>query len=194
MDFERLTSIIPTGPNPRQISQLGGSRVTSLFCGLMPELLAKYISVYRNDIIQWDDRSILHDQSPLRNGDVPHPASDGHVRATGLPVVRDEIFDGHFRAVRQMGDERGKAAVQFFGLLRVQFALFGGQLGSFPYHQREDTGNMINGRAFFIKPEPTIFIATCCLSATIGKIRSSEQAVFGDHLSANPNRKRGSFS
>ena len=135
MDFERLTSIIPTGPNPRQISQLGGSRVTSLFCGLMPELLAKYISVYRNDIIQWDDRSILHDQSPLRNGDVPHPASDGHVRATGLPVVRDEIFDGHFRAVRQMGDERGKAAVQFFGLLHVQFAFPDCQPGSFPYRR-----------------------------------------------------------
>ena len=50
-----------------------------------------------------------------------HPARDGHIRATGLPVIGNEVFDGRFRAVRQMGDERGKSAVKFFGLLRGRF-------------------------------------------------------------------------
>ena len=35
----------------------------------------------------WDDISILHDQSPLRNGDVTHPARDGYIRAARLPVI-----------------------------------------------------------------------------------------------------------
>ena len=34
-----------------------------------------------------------------------------------------------------MGDERGKSAVQIFGLLRGEFAPFGGQPGSFPYRR-----------------------------------------------------------
>ena len=64
---------------------------------------------------------------------MPHSTRDGHIRATGFPVIGNEVFDGHFRVVRQMGDECGKAMVQFFGLLRVQFASFGGPSGSFPY-------------------------------------------------------------
>ena len=47
---------------------------------------------------------------------MPHPARDGYIRATGLPVIGNEVFDGRFRAVRQMGDERGKAAILFFGI------------------------------------------------------------------------------
>ena len=50
---------------------------------------------------------------------MPHPVRDGHIRAIGLPVIGYEIFDGRFREVRQMDDERGKAAVQLFGFLRV---------------------------------------------------------------------------
>ena len=68
-------------------------------------------------------------------GEVPHPTRDGYIRATGLPFIGNEVFDGRLRAVRQMGDERGEAAVQFFGFLRVQFAPFGGQPGSFPYRR-----------------------------------------------------------
>ena len=89
----------------------------------------------KGDIIQRDNRPVLHDQSLLRNGDVPHPARDSHIRAASLPVIGNEVFDGCLRAVRQTGDERGKAAVQFFGLLRVQFAPFGGLPGSFPYRR-----------------------------------------------------------
>ena len=63
---------------------------------------------------------------------MPHPARDGYIRAASLPVIGNEIFDGRLRAVRQTGDERGKAAVQFFGLLRVQFASFDSQPGSSP--------------------------------------------------------------
>ena len=64
---------------------------------------------------------------------MPHPAGYGDIRATGLPVIGNEVFDGRLRTVRQTGDERGEAAVQFFGLLRVQFAPFDCQPGSFPY-------------------------------------------------------------
>ena len=46
---------------------------------------------------------------------------------------------------------------------------------------------MINGRAFIVKSEPASFIVTCCLSATIGNILRSEQAVFDDHSLENPN-------
>ena len=77
-----------------------------------------------------NDRPVLHDQRLLRNGNAPYPARDGHIRATGFPVIGNEVFDGHFRTVFLPGDERGKAAVQFFGLLRGQFAPFGGQPGS----------------------------------------------------------------
>ena len=63
---------------------------------------------------------------------MPHPARDGHIRTTGFPVIGDKVFDGYFRAVRQPGGKIGETAVQFCGLLRVQFAPFGGQLGSSP--------------------------------------------------------------
>ena len=85
----------------------------------------------RNNGIQRDNRPVLHDQNFLRNGDVPHPACHGHIRAASLPLVRDKVFDGRLRMLRQTGDERGETAVQFFGLLRVQFAPFGGQPGCF---------------------------------------------------------------
>ena len=48
---------------------------------------SEYFARYRNNIIQRDDISILHDQSPLQNGDVPHPARDGYIRAARLPVI-----------------------------------------------------------------------------------------------------------
>ena len=81
---------------------------------------------------QRDNRPVFHDQHLLRNGNVPHPARDGHIRATGLPVIGNEVFDGHFRMVRQTGGKFGETAVQFFGLLRGKFAPFGGLPGSFP--------------------------------------------------------------
>ena len=71
----------------------------------------------------------------LRNGNVPHPARDGHIRTTGFPVIGDKVFDGYFRAVRQPGGKIGETAVQFCGLLRGEFAPFGGQPGSFPYRR-----------------------------------------------------------
>ena len=83
---------------------------------------SEYPVVYRNNIFQRDDCSVLHDKRLLRQGNVPHPARDGHVRAARLSVIGNEIFDGRLRAVRQMGYERGKLAVQFFGLLRGEFA------------------------------------------------------------------------
>ena len=76
---------------------------------------------------------ILHDQNPFSDGNVPHYAGHGHIRAARLPLVRDKVFDGHLRTVFQPGGKIGETAVQFFGLLRVQFAPFGGQPGSFPY-------------------------------------------------------------
>lgn len=66
---------------------------------------------------------------------MPHPVRDRHIRATGFPVIGNEVFDGHFRMVRQTGGKIGETAVQFFGLLRVQFASFGGLPGSFPYRR-----------------------------------------------------------
>ena len=66
---------------------------------------------------------------------MPHPPRDGNIRTARFPVIGNEIFDGRLRAIRQIGDERGKTAVQFFGLLRVQFAPFGGQPGGFPYRR-----------------------------------------------------------
>ena len=81
--------------------------------------MAEYSARQRNNIIHRNLRPVLHDQRLLRNGNVPHPARDSHIRAASLPVIGNELFDGRLRAVRQTGDERGKAAVQFFGLLRV---------------------------------------------------------------------------
>ena len=43
---------------------------------------------------------------------MPHPTGHGHIRAASFPVIGNEVFDGCLRTVRQMGDERGKAAVQ----------------------------------------------------------------------------------
>ena len=79
----------------------------------------------RGNILKTDDRPVLHDQRLLRNGNMPHPVRDRHIRATGFPVIGNEVFDGHFRMVRQTGGKIGETAVQFFGLLRVQFAPFG---------------------------------------------------------------------
>ena len=89
----------------------------------------------RGNILKTDDRPVLHDQRLLRNGNMPHPPRDGNIRTARFPVIGNEIFDGRLRAIRQIGDERGKTAVQFFGLLRVQFAPFGGQPGGFPYRR-----------------------------------------------------------
>ena len=75
----------------------------------------------------------VHDQCHFRNGNVPHPTGHGHIRPTGLPVIRDKVFDGHFRTVFQPGGKIDETAVQLCGLLRVQFAPFGGLPGSFPY-------------------------------------------------------------
>ena len=86
----------------------------------------------RGNILKTDDRPVLHDQRLLRNGNMPHPPRDGNIRTARFPVIGNEIFDGRLRAIRQIGDERGKTAVQFFGLLRVQFAPFGGQPGGSP--------------------------------------------------------------
>lgn len=66
------------------------------------------IHLQGENIIQRDDRPVLHDQSPLRNGDMPNPAGDGHIRATGFPVIGNEVFDGHFRMVRQTGGKFGR--------------------------------------------------------------------------------------
>ncbi len=85
------------------------------------------------NIFQRNCRPVFHDQKPLRDRNVPHHAGHGDIRPTGLPVIGNKVFDGHFWAFRQTGDERGKTAVQFCGLLRVQFAPFGGLPGSFPY-------------------------------------------------------------
>ena len=142
--------------NPPADFPAGWCQGTSLFSGLMPELLAKYITVYRNDIIQRDDRPVLHYQRLFRDGNVPYPAGHGHIRAASLPVIGNEVFDGHFRTLRQPGGKFGETAVQFFGLLRVQFAPFGGQPGSSPYcriRQSGDTRKMKNGWAFIVKSE-----------------------------------------
>ena len=39
---------------------------------------------------------------------MPNPAGDGHIRATGFPVIGNEVFDGHFRMVRQTGGKFGR--------------------------------------------------------------------------------------
>ena len=52
---------------------------------------------------------------------MPHPASDGDMRAASLSLVRDKVFDGHFRAIFQPGGKIGETAVQFLGFLCVRF-------------------------------------------------------------------------
>ena len=86
-----------------------------------------------------------------------------------------------------MGDERGKSAVQFFGLLRGEFAPFGGQPGSFPSRQSEDTGNMINGRAFFIKSELSGSMKSDAFEYEIAVASVRNRRFMLVHLSANPN-------
>ena len=66
----------------------------------------------RGNILKTDDRPVLHDQRLLRNGNMPHPPRDGNIRTARFPVIGNEIFDGRLRAIRQIGDERGKTAVQ----------------------------------------------------------------------------------
>ncbi len=90
-------------------------------------------SKYNGDNIFHRNLRPVHDQCHFRNGNVPHPTGHGHIRPTGLPVIRDKVFDGHFRTVFQPGGKIGETAVQFCGLLRVQFAPFSGLPGSFPY-------------------------------------------------------------
>jgi len=46
----------------------------------------------RNNIIERDLRPVFHDQRFLRNGNVPHPARDGHIRTTGFLVSRGGVF------------------------------------------------------------------------------------------------------
>ena len=55
---------------------------------------------------------------------MPPPPSHGNIRADSHSVIGHKAFGGHFRSVRQRGDERSKAVAQFFGLLRVKFAPF----------------------------------------------------------------------
>lgn len=62
----------------------------------------------RGNILKTDDRPVLHDQRLLRNGNMPHPPRDGNIRTARFPVIGNEIFDGRLRAIRQIGDERGK--------------------------------------------------------------------------------------
>ena len=59
------------------------------------------------NIIEQDNRPVFHDQCLLRNGDVPHPAGDGHIRAAGLPLDRDEVAVGNDpgRRLRFKGDQ-----------------------------------------------------------------------------------------
>lgn len=98
----------------------------------MPKTQGLCHSKYNGDNIFHRNLRPVHDQCHFRNGNVPHPTGHGHIRPTGLPVIRDKVFDGHFRTLRQTGDERDKTAIQFFGLLRVQFAPFDAQPGCFP--------------------------------------------------------------
>ena len=64
------------------------------------------------NIFQRNLRPVFHDQKPLRDGNVPHHAGDGHIRAARLPLVRDKVFDGHLRTVFQPGGKIGETAVQ----------------------------------------------------------------------------------
>ena len=71
--------------------------------GVMSELLPfshEDYSIYRHT------RPVLHDQRLLRNGNVPHPARDGHIRTTGLPLVRDEVAVGSDSGRRLCFDEK----------------------------------------------------------------------------------------
>jgi hypothetical protein len=52
---------------------------------------------------------------------------------------------------------------------------------------------MKNARAFLIKSEPTGFVASRYISMQIYYVSGSEQAIFDDHFSENPNRKGGRF-
>ena len=54
-----------------------------------------YHSKYNGDnIFQRDCRPVFHDQKPLRDRNVPHPAGDGDIRAASLPLVRDKVAVG----------------------------------------------------------------------------------------------------
>ena len=65
---------------------------------------------------------------------------------------------------------------------------------SFPYHQREDTGNMINGRAFFIKSELSGSMKSDAFEYEIAVTSVRNRRFMLVHLSANPNPKGESFS
>lgn len=52
---------------------------------------------------------------------------------------------------------------------------------------------MKNARVFFVKSEPAGFIASRYISTPIYCVLRSEQAIFDDHLSENPNRKGWRF-
>ena len=56
-----------------------------------------------------------------------------------------------------------------------------------------DTKNMKHGRAFIAKSEPTGFIASHYISMQIYYVPGSEQAIFDDHFSENPNPQEGAF-
>ena len=92
-------------------------------------------NIRNGDVIDRDDIAVYQRDDPLGNGDVPHHVGYGDIRTSGFPLVRDKVLDGHFRPVFQPGGKIGETAVQFCGILRVQFAPFGGLPGSFPYRR-----------------------------------------------------------
>lgn len=76
------------------------------------------------NIIHRNLRPVFHDQSPLLNGDVPHSARDGHIRAASLLRVKLATFGGqsgslpyHRLAARQQDKRRD---VRCFGF-SIQF-------------------------------------------------------------------------
>lgn len=80
---------------------------------------SEYFTGCRDNIRQRNDHPVSHDQSLLRNRNVPHPTGHGYIRAARLPFIWNEVFDGHFRMLRQMDDVRDKATVQFDRVLLV---------------------------------------------------------------------------
>ena len=74
------------------LSQNGSPLVDSNISHLYSNFKRK--SRNRGNVLKGDVYPVLHDQNFLRNGDVPHPAGHGHIRASGLPLVRDKVTVG----------------------------------------------------------------------------------------------------
>ena len=64
------------------------------------------------DSLHWLRGTPFPKEKDLRNDRFHRHAGHGDIRAAGLPLIRDKVFDGRFRPIFQPGGKIGKATVQ----------------------------------------------------------------------------------